>query len=149
MTESLFIKRGGALYPLDEAILHGIPDDTVIKCKWTRPRHGQHHRLFFALLKMVFDNQTECKTMDVLLSVVKLGTGHADVVRTAQGFYFSVPRSISFARMDQDQFNKFFNRAVDFIVADILPGIDKAALTAEVYNLAGIPMALLEMPDGA
>lgn len=146
--DSLFIKRVGALWPLDEDILHGIPDDTVIKCKWSRARSGQMHRLFFALLKMVFDNQTECKTMDVLLSVVKLGTGHADVVRTAQGFYFSVPRSISFARMDQDQFNKFFNRAVDFIVADILPGIDKAALTAEVYNLAGIPMALLEMPDG-
>ena len=143
MAENLFIKRNGALWPLDDC-LSGMADETVINCKWTRSRSGPQHRLFFALLKKVFDNQTECKTMDVLLAVIKLGTGHAEVMKTAQGFYFSVPKSISFSKMDRDAFEKFFRRAVDFVVSDILPGIDKSALTAEVYQMAGVPMSLLE-----
>ena len=141
--ESLFTKRNGALWPMGDD-LEGIADGTVINCKWSRSRSGQHHKLFFALLKKVFDNQTECKTMDVLLAVIKLGTGHAEVMKTAQGFYFSVPKSISFSKMDRDAFEKFFRRAVDFVVSDILPGIDKSALTAEVYQMAGVPMSLLE-----
>ena len=81
--------------------------------------------------------------MDILLGVIKLGTGHADVVQTEAGFYFSVPKSISFSKMDRDAFQKFFDRAVDFVISDILPGIEKAGLTAEVYSMAGVPMALM------
>lgn len=143
MAENLFIKRTGALWPLDDS-LTGVPDGTVINCKWSRSRSPQHHRLLFALLKIVSDNQTECKSTDILLSVIKIGTGHCDVIGLGNGVFYSIPKSISFSKMDQDQFNSFFNRAVDFIVSDILPGINKPALTAEVYSLAGIPMSLLE-----
>ena len=147
--ESLFIKRAGSLWPLDEAILHGIPDDTVIKCKWTRPRHGKHHRLFFVLLKMVYENQTLYIHPDHMREDILISIGHCEFYINAKGETRARALSISWGAMGQDEFNVVFNKVVDFIVEKILPGIDKAALTAEVYNLAGIPMALLEMPDGA
>lgn len=141
--DNLFIKRNGALWPMDDC-LSGIPDETVINCKWSRSRSGAQHRLFFALLKMTYDNQTECKSMDVLLSVIKIGTGHCDVIGLGNGVFYSIPKSISFAKMDQDSFQRFFNSAADFVVSDILPGIDRADLTAEVYSMAGLPMALMD-----
>jgi hypothetical protein len=61
---------------------------------------------------------------------LKLNIGYFDLV-TIPG---EVPtqicklRSISFAKMDEASSRQFFDKAVAFIVADLLPGIDKADL---------------------
>ena len=145
--KAIFYKRHGALVPYTEEgadALRRIKDGDILEVQFTRPRSQRHHKLFFAMLKIVQDNR-DSGSIDELLDIIKIGVGHTNIILVPNIGLVAVPKSINFASMDQDQFNKFFNRAVDFIVADILPGIDKAALTAEVYNLAGIPMALLEM----
>ena len=140
---NLFIKRGGALWPMDDC-LSGIPDKTVINCKWSRPRNGKHSALFFVLLKMVYDNQTHYINPEHMREDITKAIGHCDFYVNAEGETVCRALSIAWGGMGQDEFNVFFNKAVDFIIAKILPGIDRAALTAEVYSMAGVPMSLLE-----
>ena len=138
--------RGAYLRPHTEeatAWARRMNPGDIIEVDVVRPRSQQHHRLFFAMLKIVNDNR-DGGSVDELLDIIKIGAGHTYVVELPGGFLYRVPKSVSFAKMDQDQFSAFFNSAVDYIVSDILPGIDKAALTAEIYAAAGIPMALLD-----
>lgn len=45
-----------------------------------------------------------------------------------------VPGSISFALMDEEEFERFFNRAVDAILSTYLRGTDRDALIEEIEN---------------
>lgn len=100
-----------------------------------RPRNIQHHRLFFALVKIVFENQERYETEEHLLAALKVGLGHCDTVILKSGATAFLPRSISFAKMDQPAFNAFFDKAVDLVVKHFLPGVDSDALRQEVLDM--------------
>ena len=141
-----FIAYDGKLAPATddaEAWLRKIKPGDVIEVDVVRPRSQRFHRLFFSLLKIVSDNIDNCSA-DNLLDVIKLGTGHTKIVELPDGGFYTIPKSISFSAMDQDTFSAFFTKSVDYVIAAILPGIDRDALTYEVYSLAGVPMALID-----
>ena len=150
----MFVSKGSHLNDCGEFLepatedakmwLHKIKQGNIIECDVVRPRSQQHHKLFFALLKIVSDNHPNGFAVDTLLDVIKLGVGHSVTVDVPGIGLCHVPQSISFAAMDQDEFSAFFTKAVDYVIEHILPRIDKAALTAEIYDLAGIPMSLME-----
>ena len=148
MAKDVFLVRDKAGFaPMDEAaadVISKIPAGAVIKASWVSPRNIRAHRLFFAMLKIVSDNMDNC-SVDNLLDVIKLGTGHTKIIELPGGAYYAIPKSISFSAMDQDTFSAFFTKAVDYIISDVLPGIDKEALTHEIYSLAGVPMALMDV----
>lgn len=133
-------KTNGSLQPMDERgedVLRRIADGDTVTCDVKRPRNIQHHRLFFALLQLVYDNTERFASVDELLDVVKILTGHCRTFRLRDGAEVKIPRSIAFSRMNQDAFNAFFDRAVDAICQEIIPRIDKKALLAEVYEMVG------------
>ena len=142
-----FIAHDGKLTPATdeaEAWLRKIKPGDVIDVDVVRPRSQSFHRLFFAMLKIVSDNMDNC-SIDNLLDVIKLGIGHTRIIELPGGAFYAIPKSISFSAMDQDTFSAFFTKSVDYVIADILPGIDRDALTHEVYSLAGVPMALMDL----
>ena len=116
----------------------------IIEVDVVRPRSQQHHKLFFAMLKIVSDNMGNC-SVENLLDIIKLGTGHTNILELPNGVLYAIPKSISFSAMDQDTFSAFFTKAVDYVIAEILPGIDRDALTYEIYSMAGVPMALMDV----
>lgn len=141
-----FIAYDGKLAPATdeaESWLRKIKPGDVIDVDAVRPRSQRFHRLFFALLKIVSDNIDNC-SVDNLLDVIKLGTGHTKIVELPSGGYYTIPKSISFSAMDQDQFSAFFTKAVDFVIQQVLPDVGGDALKYEVYSLAGVPMALID-----
>lgn len=136
MTLALFRKDAQSLRPASrdaEDLLAKIKlgQDVIVEVK--RPRNLQHHRKFWALMQLVADN-LEGTPADTLAEVVKLRTGHVDVVKTKRGIV-EIPKSISFAAMDQTAFEQFYDRAVAFILSDILPGLNKADLEREVEDV--------------
>ena len=142
-----FIAYDGKLTPATdeaEAWARKIKPGDIIEVDVVRPRSQQFHKLLFAMLKIVSDNLDNC-SVDNLLDVIKLGTGHTKIIELPGGAYYAIPKSISFSAMDQDTFSAFFTKAVDYIISDVLPGIDKEALTHEIYSLAGVPMALMDV----
>ncbi len=123
--------------PADEGaaeLMRSIRLGECVSVEVKRPRNIQHHRLFFALLNLVFENQEHFKTVDELRFALCIAIGHADPVVTRSGTHMK-PRSISFGKMDQAEFNTFFDRAVNFICTEVLPGMDSEALRNEVEEM--------------
>ena len=97
----------------------------------TIPRNIKLHNKFFAMLGIILQNQEHYKSMDDLLDVCKLSIGHVRVISTGRGCE-RVPKSISFASMDDIEFDAFYNRAVDWMLAEVIPGLQRQHLDAEV-----------------
>ena len=143
--KAIFYKRHGALVPYTEEgadALRRIKDGDILEVQFTRPRSQRHHKLFFAMLKIVQDNR-DSGSIDELLDIIKIGVGHTNIILVPNIGLVAVPKSINFASMDQDQFSAFFTRAADYVIAAILPGIDRQGLMSEVYEMAGVPMSLM------
>lgn len=127
-------KRMGALVPADERAedaLRKIALNTTIKARISAPRNVFFHRKFFAMLNIVLKNQSLYPSLDLLLSVCKLATGHAEVIQTKHG-NVAIPKSISFAKMDELAFNEFYDRAVQWVLVDVIPGLQRNELDSEV-----------------
>jgi hypothetical protein len=106
-------------------------------------RSIQHHRLLFALISIARENYDGPISTDAVLDVLKVQTGHVHVVKLMTGAVILTPASISFAKMDQDVFNKWFERAVDVLTRDFVPGLSADLARREIDRRAGYaPLAL-------
>jgi hypothetical protein len=126
------------LSDLDRDFLAEVPSEVPVRVRVTRPRSGRHHRLFFGLLHKVVENQNFYKTVDELLTYLKTQLGYVEKIRFHDGKYFLQTMSISFDKMPQDEFRNFFERSVDLIVSEVLPGVSKEDLLREVEEMLGI-----------
>lgn len=81
----------------------------------TKPRNYQFHKLFFALIGMAFHNQDHYQFQEQLLIDLKLRVGHYDLQVSPEGKDIYVPKSISFAAMDQDAFKEFYDKCLSVI----------------------------------
>lgn len=134
----LFRKDLGSLRPGNaqaEEWLAKQPLGALIQVEAKRPRNVAFNAKFWAMLTIIADN-VEGLTPELLCEVVKLRTGHVDVVKTKRGIV-EIPRSISFAAMSEDDFSAFYDRAIAFILSDILPGLNKDDLNREIEAVMG------------
>lgn len=129
-----------AVDPEGDAVLAGIAMGDVVRCKITKPRNIQQHRLFFALMHLVFENQDRYDQFPHFMVAVKVALGHCDTVILKTGETAFIPRSISFAKMDQTEFNDFFDRTLDLVVKHWLPTVTSEQLRQEVYEMTGLVM---------
>jgi hypothetical protein len=126
----------GALRPAQEQDVEvwghlKIAEREVVKVQISRSRNYRFHCKFFAMLGIILKNQEHYQTTDELLNVCKLRIGHVDIVQTPQGEEHW-PKSISFASMDETEFSAFYERAVDWVLSDVIPGLQRQHLDAEI-----------------
>jgi len=141
--EILMQRTLSGLAPIDDAgqeMLRKVAVGRLVKARVTQSRNIHHHRMFFALLNLVYDNlpeTVEINSVDALLGALKLATGHYEVCKSSAGKEFRIPKSISFAKMDQTEFDQFFQRCCDVIVKHFLPGVTSEQLRSEILDLVG------------
>lgn len=134
-------KNFTALRPTDQQsaeALASLNPGEVVKVEITRPsqRSVAMHRKFFALLAIIADQQGW--TTDQCLEWCKLAVGHVDTIYDRDGVVY-IPKSISFARMPQAEFNEFFDRALTAILERLLPeGTPRHSLVEEVEERAAM-----------
>lgn len=137
MSEQLVLMRrtlAGLAPANDRAVetLKRIKVGAVVTIKRPKqPRNVRFHNKLFAMLQIILENQEHYKSIDDLLAVCKLRVGHVHVIQTARGIE-RLPKSISFAAMDADEFADFYSRAVDWVTSEVIPGLSRADLNAEV-----------------
>lgn len=146
MAQFLAAKKLSALYPVDEAgeaVLRSMGQGEIVSLVIRRPRNIRHHRLFWALMGLTWENlpHERYPTVEALVTEVKIATGHYDqrIVHLG-GTQYTVltPRSISFAAMDQVEFTAFFDRCCDWLVANVLPGVTQEELRREIEVMVGV-----------
>jgi len=131
----VYVRVGNnALHPVGD-----VAEEFFAKLKWgmdmlvtiSRPRNLAHHRKFFTMVHKVFQNQEVYRSEDDLLDALKIAIGHVKRI-IVKGVEHVIPKSISFAKMDQDEFDDFYKRAVDFVRTDVIPGLGVAELENEL-----------------
>ena len=142
---NIFRKHAGKLEPTDDAgrvVLSRIEEGSLVNVTVTRPRNLAWHRRYWAALQLVFENQSYFKTVDLLHAAVKVGMDYADLVmvRDTHGVLREtyVPKSESFSKMTQDEFETFWNDFCDFVCARIIPGMNKEDFVRELEELIGM-----------
>jgi len=144
-TQILVEKLEDAFHPVDSEsrdAMRAIPDRTIVKVTVSVPRNIKHHRMFFALIHLVFESQPEPRqfpTEGKLLDAIKMATGYVREVRDVHGKTHFVPDSIGFGRMDQIQFRQFFESAMDVINRYILPGINRRDVEQRIADILREP----------
>lgn len=115
-------KQGEVLIPslpADADALAAIRQHQIVEVELKRPRNAKFHKKFFALLGIVLEN-TDYDTIEQVLHLIKLKLGHFQLIVNTNGKEVYIAKSISFRSMDQDTFNKFYNKAVDIVLRDFL-----------------------------
>lgn len=112
---------------------------TEVVAEIKRPRNYEHHKKFFALLRLVFDNLPEdlserYPNMESLLTEIKFQLGYYDTHITLSGRETHIPKSIAFEMMSQDEFAKFYDRTVDVVMRWFLPENSRQELAEEISN---------------
>lgn len=103
---------------------------TFMRFEYSTPRNGKHHRKLFALLKLIAENSEVYNTTEKALIAVKLCAGYSEPsIDPRTGELIQVPRSISYESMGQEDFERFYNLALNGVLEFVLPQMDQS--TAE------------------
>ena len=141
------VRRGTFLMPespIDGDLIEQYPAMKRLRVSLTQPRSVPHLRLYFAVLKLVAANMETTVTPEALHEWVKVKCGVSVMIPLRSGAVDVVPGSIAFDKMDQDQFNRFFDSAMGLIVEHLIPGLSRRALEAEARAMLGWPVDRLE-----
>lgn len=115
-------------------ILRKIKLGKMVRCEITQPRNIQHHRKFFALLTTVWQAAGDWTTVEDLLVELKIKLGITkDIVIRDSGEIIKIVGSIAFANMDQLEFEKFYERAIQQLCL-MTGGIDSQMLRQMVLE---------------
>ena len=79
------------------------------------PRSGPYHRRHFAILNAIFDAQERFDDLDRMRDWLSIGAGHVDWVPGAKGGIVPLPKSISFAKADQAEFEEYHRKVMAFL----------------------------------
>lgn len=135
--ESIFMERTltglGATDNEGIDVLKRVPLGELVRCEITRPRNLQHHKKFFALLNVVCDATDKWPTSQRLLLELKDVLGYVSQETLSTGRILDVPRSISFARMDQIAFDAFYDRSLKTL-CEMAGGIPEEGLRQAVLE---------------
>jgi len=101
-------------------------------CEIKKERNYEFHKKFMALIKLGHENTKLIgMNFDAYRAYITMKAGYADVYETPRG-KFALPRSISFAKMDQDEFQKLYSASIQVIIDDI--GADEQTIENEILN---------------
>lgn len=103
----------GALRPFDGDSVDEfakLPIGKPLEVTIRQPRNAAHARLYWALCQRIAE--AKGVTAENISDVLKIATGHFSLVHTKKYGNIHIPKSISFANLDQTAFRDFFERCV-------------------------------------
>ena len=114
---------------------------SVVRCKVSKPRNYEHHKTFFALVRLTFDNlplplveKWNIRNEYDMLRRFKRDLGYFTNTINEYGEHEIEYLSISFAAMEQHEFEQFYNQCIDLVLFKYIKGIDKQDLITEIEN---------------
>lgn len=126
MAKTIRVKKTqeGHLIPMrvhDAALLADMTVNVEMKAVLTMPRSVPHSSKYWAILGKIVDNQNYFPSSKVLHKGIKAKLGYNTTYQFKDGFEFTSDESIAFDSMTQDEFNLYYEQAMQFIMEHILP----------------------------
>ena len=107
-----------------------FPPGEIVKANITKPRNVGFHKKYFAMLNLMYQNQDHFDYFENFRSYYQMRAGFYKIILVPQGRLEKIkikrptgelhwPTSISFANMDQLEFENVYNRVLDRLLEDI------------------------------
>ncbi len=132
---TLWVRRvGNVLHPdgdVSIGALSKLPFNKPLKAEIKAPRNGKHHRLYWELVNRIAD--AVGAEPDTVSDTLKIATNHCTIVKSKTYGVLRLPKSISFAALDQQAFSDFFERCLVVVKAEW--GIDRPDILAALGDL--------------
>jgi hypothetical protein len=129
MIVDLWLKRiNGTLVPdsAESAVEFArLPSNKPLRCEVKQPRSLQHHKLYFSIIHRIAN--AKGVSADVVDQMLRIASGHCDIVRTKRYGDVRLPKPLKFSKCDQLQFRAFFEAAVAAAYTEF--GIDPAVFS--------------------
>ena len=136
------IRENGHLVPADAVsaeMMEEIPLNTGLMVEVRVPRNIRQFKLAWALASIVSKSTDYLPDRETAMSWLKIKSRHVRmIVDPKTGEVAIVPKSISFAALDQTGFARVLNRMVYVTITDIIPGMNEGDLRAELEKIVGI-----------
>lgn len=143
MTKALYYRTPTGFAPKDETgrkywEKFALGDDVLLT--FTRPRSLPQLKLFWTLAEIASaNNRDRLSDKDAAADCIKLACGLVEIQHIkyrGEWFERKKPASIAFENMEQEPFNDFFEKAVAYVCAELVPGMDPVTLEMEVRAAA-------------
>lgn len=129
------------MYDSDYDFKKQLKIGSVVKCKVSNPRNYEHHKKFFALVRLTFDNlpsnlaqEWNIHNEGDMLKRFKRDLGYYTSSYNERGEREIEYQSISFAAMEQHEFERFYNQSIDLVLYRYIKGLDREDLITEIVN---------------
>jgi len=103
-------------YDSDYELIKKLKPNTEYQCEIKRPRNYKFHKKYFALITMLFENQERYNNINDLRHDLIVEAGYYRRYLDMQGQSVKVALSISFASMNQEDFDDLYSKTLDAIV---------------------------------
>ncbi len=127
------------LYDSDLDAKKRLKIGSVVKCKISNPRNYEFHKKFFALIRLTFDNlpahlaeKWNINSEEDMLRRFKRDLGYYTNTINEYGEHEIEYLSISFAAMEQHDFEDFYRQCINLVLYKYIRGIDKEDLIIEI-----------------
>jgi hypothetical protein len=104
------------IYDTDLELFKKIPFDVPMEFEVKIGRNVKFHKKYFAMLNLAFENQEEFKSFEVFRQAVQIGAGYFDRAQRMHGEEVILAKSISFSKMDNEEFEKLYTSVLDTII---------------------------------
>lgn len=88
----------------------------LYEIEYKKPRNILHHRKFFGLLNVVFENQEIYNNIDIMREELTKACGEYDTYTNHKGIECYKAKSLSFASMCQVDFDLFYSKFLDVVI---------------------------------
>ena len=121
----IYLKKQGEVLvpslPVDVEKLRQWKNGEILQVEITKPRNIKFHRKYFALLNIAFDNQDRYDNFEAFRQEVIMRAGYFKTHIHLSGKQSFSAASISFAKMDEFQFEDLFHKSIDVIINYFMP----------------------------
>ena len=135
-------REGNHLVPVDPVsaeMLAEIPTSKDVMVTVKVPRNLRHFRLAWVLADVVSKSCEWLPDREAAMDWLKIKSRHVRIIHDPlRNKTAIIPRSIAFASLDQAGFKRVFDRMVNVVVTEIIPGLDEAKLRQELESIVGI-----------
>lgn len=124
---------------IDNSRKLGLGSEIVASSSKKDIRNVGHHRKYFALLKLAWENMPEkysklFANIEEFRTEVKMQIGCREKRVSISGNEYWIPKSMAFDSMGQEEFEGVYSKTLDFICEYILPGVSSDEIEAQIID---------------
>ena len=143
MSKAIFTKTLTGLIPANDDANTALAkiklgQDVAVTVK--KERNLAHHKKYWKLMSMVQENlpdeiASQLPSSDTVSDYCKLRNGYFEIIEMPNDQVLKRPKSISFGSMSQDDFEAFYDAAVDVICRDLIPTMTREDVKSQIDDL--------------